>query len=65
MSDVSDASGRVLMAAKRIRRKMNSKIQWTDKMSEDLFECKQKALDLVKSSNPTRLDARRKKATWL
>ena len=61
MSDVSDVSGRVLMAAKRIRRKMNSKIQCTDKMSDDLLECKQKALDLVKSSNPSRLDSGRKK----
>ena len=37
------------------RRKMNSKIQWTDKVNDDLLECKQKALDLAKSSNPPRL----------
>ena len=61
MRDESDVSGRVLMAAKRIRRKMNIKIQWTDKMNDDLLECKQKALDLVKSSNPPRLDSGRKK----
>ena len=61
LSFMSDVSSRVLMAAKRIRRKMNSKIHWTDKMSEDSFECKQKALDLVKSSNPPRLDSGRKK----
>ena len=54
-------SGRVLMAAKRIRRKMDSKIQWTDKMNDDLLECKQKALDLVQSSNPPRLDSGRTK----
>ena len=40
---------------------MNSKIQWTDKMNDDLLECKQKALDLLKSSNPPRLDSGRKK----
>ena len=40
---------------------MNSKIQWTDKMNDDLLECKQKALDLPKSSNPPRLDSGRKK----
>ena len=46
---------------KGTRRKMNSKIQWTDKMNDDLLECKQKALDLAKSSNPPRLDSGRKK----
>ncbi|KAK2564587.1 hypothetical protein P5673_012048 [Acropora cervicornis] len=50
-----------MAAAKIIRRKMSSKIQWTDKMNDDLLECKQKALDLVKSSNPPRLDSGRKK----
>ena len=30
-------------------------------MNDDLLECKQKALDLVKSSNPPRLDSGRKK----
>ena len=40
---------------------MNSKIQWTDKMNNDLLECKQNALDLAKSSNPPRLDSGRKK----
>ena len=30
-------------------------------MNDDLLECKQKALDLAKSSNPPRLDSRRKK----
>ena len=40
---------------------MNSKIQWTDKMNNDLLECKQNALDLAKSSNPLRLDSGRKK----
>ena len=57
--------GRVNVAAKGTvkgtRRKMNSKIQWTDKMNDDLLECKQKALDLAKSSNPPRLDSGRKK----
>ena len=47
--------------AKGTRRKMNSKIQWTDKMNDDLLECKQKAVDLAKSSNPPRLDSGRKK----
>ena len=46
---------------KGTRRKMNSKIQWTDKMNDDLLECKQKALDLPKSSNPPRLDSGSKK----
>lgn len=50
-----------MAAAKIVRRKMSSKIQWTDKMNDDLLECKQKALDLVKSSNPPRLDSGRKK----
>ena len=54
-------SGRVLMAAKRTRRKMNSKTQWTNKMNDDLLECKQKTLDLAKSSNPPRLDLGKKK----
>ena len=49
------------MAPKGTRRKMNSKIQWTDKMNDDLLECKQKALDFAKSSNPPRLDSGRKK----
>ena len=49
------------MAAKGTRSKMNSKIQWTDKMNDNLLECKQKALDLAKSSNPPRLDSGRKK----
>ena len=49
------------MAAKGTRGKMNSKIQWTDKMKDNLLECKQKALDLAKSSNPPRLDSGRKK----
>ena len=40
---------------------MNSKIQWTDIMNNDLLECKQKALDLAESSNPPRLDSGRKK----
>ena len=57
--------GRVNVAAKGTvkgtRRKMNSKIQWTDKMNDDLLECKQKALDLPKSSNPPRLDSGSKK----
>ena len=44
-------------AAWIIRRKMSSKFQWTDKMNDDLLQCKQKALDLVKSSNPPRLDS--------
>ena len=30
-------------------------------MNDDLLECKQKALDLVKSSNPAWLDSGRKK----
>ena len=50
-----------MAAAKIIRRKMSSKIQWTDKMNDDLLECKQKALDLVKSSDAPRLDSGRKK----
>ena len=50
-----------MAAARIIWRKMSSKIQWTDKMNDDLLECKQKALDLVKSSNPLRLDSGRKK----
>ena len=53
------------MAAKETvkgtRRKMNSKIQWTDKMNDDLLECKQIALDLAKSSNPPRVESGRKK----
>ena len=57
--------GRVNVAAKGTvkgtRRKMNSKIQWTDKMNDDLLECKQKALDLAKSSNQPLLDSGRKK----
>ena len=58
---MADVSGRVLMAVNRTRRKMNSRTQWTDKMNHDLLECKQKALDLAKSSNPTRLDSGKKK----
>ena len=58
---MADMSGRVLMAAKRTRRKMNSKTQWTNKMNDDLLKCKQKALDLAKSSNPPRLDSGKKK----
>ena len=54
-------SGRVLMAVKRTRRKMNCRTQRTDKMNHDLLECKQKALDLAKSSNPPRLDSGKKK----
>ena len=49
------------MAAKGTRHKMNSKIQWTDKMNEDLLECKQKALDLAQASDLPRLDSGRKK----
>ena len=49
------------MAAKGTRRKMNSKIQGTDKMNDNLLECKQKALDLAKSSNPPRLNSGSKK----
>ena len=40
---------------------MNNKIQWTDKMNDDLLECKQNALDLAKSSNPPLLDSGGKK----
>ena len=50
-----------IMASTETRRKMNNKIQWTDKMNDDLLECKRKALVLTKSSNPPRLDSGRKK----
>ena len=58
---MADMSGRVLMAAKRTRRKMNSETQWTNKMNDDLLESEKKALDLAKSSNPPRLDWGKKK----
>ena len=51
----------LIMASTGTRRKMNNKIQWTEKMNDDLLECKQKALVLTKSRNPPRLDSGRKK----
>ncbi|PFX28567.1 hypothetical protein AWC38_SpisGene6722 [Stylophora pistillata] len=40
--------------------KANGRIRWSVRMNNDLLECKKKALDMVKSDNPPRLNNGRK-----